>query len=251
MNLDTKPKIKCTEIRDTLEGLDRNEVYFHSSNWAKTLLPFWEKAIAEIAERTGFYKEKAPKYLGIAANAFELMDGWRSGNIKLVKARRSEIDSTISYIRNGAMLTNVSDLAFAPICRNAASALRSCLQLSSGSYSDTQLATVVSQQIYAIAAVKSLFPVDDSNLIGYLPRNATIHGGNDPKDLDNYHLMFEIAAERLDLSEHVKAMNDEAYLIWQNFNQPFAWEIPEMIWTEKTDSLSTQLYYENRAAFYR
>lgn len=250
MNAATAPIIKCTEIRDILASRDSNEVYFDFSNWAKTLLPFWEKAILQIAENTGFYQEKNTWYLDIAKNSFELMDGWRSGNVKIVKIRRSEIDGSISYMRNGAVLTNVSSLVFSPICRNAASALRACLNLASGSYSDEQLPGVVAQQIYCLAAVRTLFPVEDSNLIGYLPHNVTIHGGNDPKDLDNYHLMFQIAAERLDLSVQVKAMNEEAAMIWKDFKQPSAWEIPDLIWTEKTDSLSTQLYYANRAAFY-
>lgn len=244
------PIIKCTEIRSTLASRDLNEVYFHFSNWVRTLIPFWEKAIVQIAENTGFYKEKAVMYQEVIVSSFELMDGWRSGQVKMVKARRREIDSAISYMRNGAMLSAVSDIAYAPVCRNAASALRACLSLASGSYSDVQLPGVVAQEIYSIAAVKTLFPVDDSNLIGYLPANMTIHGGDDPNTLDNYHVMFEIAAEHLDLSAQVRAMNAEAALIWNNFESPAAWIIPDAIWTEKTDALSSKLYYENQAAFF-
>lgn len=245
----TAPKIKCTEIRDTLAVRDRDETYFYFSAWVKTLLPFWKKAIVQIAEQTGFFKHKSTQHLNVAQAAFELMDGWRSGEVKMVKARRSEIDSSISYIRNGAMLSAISDIAYAPICRNAASALRACLNLAAGSYSDEQLPGVIAQQIYSIAAVKTLFPVDDSNLIGYLPGKVTIHGGNNPKDLDNYHLMFQLAAKQLDISEQVKAMNEEAAIIWQDFKSPTGWNIPDLIWTEKTDALSNKLYYANKTAF--
>jgi len=250
MSAGTEPRIRCTEIRDALASSDGNEVYFNFSGWAKTLAPFWERAIVKIAEKTGFYQQKVPKYLDVARSSFELMDGWRSDKVKKVKARRSEIDSAISYIRNGAALTGVSDLAFSPICRNAASALRACLNLASGSYSDAQLPGVVAQEIYSIAAVKTLFPVDDSNLIGYLPSNVTIHGGNNPNDLDNYHLMFQLAAEQLDLSLQVEAMNNEAEMIWINFESPMPWIIPDAIWTEKTDGLSHKLYCANMAAFH-
>jgi hypothetical protein len=249
MSEDTAAIIKCTEIRASLASRDGNEVYFHFSNWVKTLLPFWLQAIDQIAEDTHFYQEKASKHAEVAKSAFALMDGWRSGQVKLVKARRSEIDSAISYIRNGAALSAVSDIAFAPVCRNAASALRACLGLASGSYADAQLPGVVAQQIYAIAAVKTLFPVEDSDLIGYLPRTVTIHGSNDPNDLDNYHLMFQLAAERLDLAMQVKAMNEEAALIWSSFESPIPWVVPEAVWTEKTDALSSKLYYANKAAF--
>ncbi len=250
MSEDTAPIIKCTEIRDSLASRDCNEVYLHFSNWVKTLLPFWLKAIDQIAENTHFYQEKAVKHGEVAKSSFVLMDGWRSGQVKMIKTRRSEIDSAISYIRNGAALSAVSDIAYAPVCRNAASALRACLSLASGSYSDGQLPGVVAQQIYSIAAVKTLFPVEDSDLIGYLPRTVTVHGGNDPNDLDNYHLMFQIAAERLDLSMQVKAMNEEAALIWNSFQSPMPWVIPEAVWTEKTDALSSKLYYTNKAAFF-
>jgi hypothetical protein len=250
MNGHTKPIIKCTEIRDILREKDSDEVYFHYSNWAKTLVPFWQNAILQIAEQTAFNQKNVPKHLAVSKSAFELMDAWRSGSIKIVKTRRSEIDSAISYMRNGALVGNVSALVFSPICRNAAGALRGCLQLASGSYSNEQLSTVVAQNIYSIAAVRTLFPVEDSNLISYLPANVTIHGSNNPDDLDNYHLMFEIAAARLDLSQQVISMNKEAAIIWQNFEQPAEWEIPAMIWTEKSDSLSSKLYYTNMAQFH-
>lgn len=250
MSEGTAPIIKCTEIRNSLASRDGNEVYFHFSNWVKTLLPFWLKAIDQIAENTHFYQQKAIKHAEVANSSFALMDGWRSGQVTKVKARRSEIDSAISYIRNGAALSAVSDIAYAPISRNAASALRACLGLGWGSYSDAQLPGVVAQQIYTIAAVKTLLPVEDADLIGYLPQAVTIHGGNDPNELDNYHLMFQIAAERLNLSRQVKAMNDEAALIWNNFESLIPWVIPEVVWSEKTDALSSKLYYANRAAFF-
>ncbi len=250
MGEDTEPIIKCTEIRNSLTSRECNEVYFHFSNWAKTLVEFWQKAINQIAENTHFYQEKAKKYEEVARLSFVLMDDWRSGQVKMVKTRRSEIDSAISYIRNGAALGAVADIAYAPVCRNAASALRTCLNLASRSYSDAQLPGVVAQEIYSIAAVKTLFPVEHANLIGYLPKNVTIHGGNDPNDLDNYHLMFQIAAEKLDLLMQVKAMNEEAALIWNNFESPTAWSIPDEIWTDKTNALSSKLYYANKAAFF-
>lgn len=246
----TQPLVKCTEIRDQLASKDPDEVYFQYSKWTKTLSFFWEKAILEIAERSGFNQQNVAKHLEVSKTAFEWMDSWRSGQTKIVKTRRKEIDSAISYIRNGALIKNISDQVFSPVCRNAASALRGCLQLASESYSNTQLPTVVAQEIYSIAAVRTLFPIDTSNLISYLPRMVTIHGGNNPDDLDNYHLMFAIAAENMDIGPQVAAMNREAAGIWKNFGQAADWEIPHFIWTETTDSLSAKLYYSNMASFY-
>ena len=133
MIANTQPIIKCTAIRDHLALQDPDNAYFQYSKWAKTLLVFWERAISVISERSGFNQQNLAKHLEVSKNAFELMDSWRSGETKIVKTRRREIDSAISYIRNGALTKNVSDQVFSPVCRNATSALRACLQLASGS----------------------------------------------------------------------------------------------------------------------
>ena len=65
----------------------------------------------------------------------------------LQKARRREIDSVISFIRNAALTTKVSKYAFAPVCRNLAGILHGALYISIFGYSDEQLPEVLAHDI--------------------------------------------------------------------------------------------------------
>ena len=142
MNIDI---IKCTQIRDALRNKREEIIWEIYPAWAKTLVPFWIRAIERIAELIDFAPEKAAKHIAVAKNAFERMDDWHYKRIKYVKARRSEIDSAISFIRNHALDTAVAPYLFAPISRNAAGVLRGYLWLSTY---DTPSAWAIPESIW-------------------------------------------------------------------------------------------------------
>src|SRR5262245_22662235 len=141
---------------------------------ARTLQPFWVGAVEVFAARTSLPDDKRDSYLSIIGGAFDRMDQWRRETARYVKARRNEIDSAISYLRNKAIETPNRRLRFAPSARNAAGTLRVCLYVSARGYDDTQLPELVGGAVYDLAAVRTLFPFDFGNLMGFHP------GHNDP-----------------------------------------------------------------------
>ncbi len=248
MEKDLAPKIKISEIRGSLTNMPLDEIWSKYILWVETLQYFWERTVIEFIDLIEADCEKKEKFLAIIRSSFEYMGNWRFKRIRYVKARRNEIDSTISYIRNTALRNNISDMLVAPIARNVASVLRTCLHISTHSYNDEQIPTLIAQDIYEIAACRTFFPIDLSNLVSFLPDNMTIHaeGGN----ADNFHLMLETAAKTLGIEEALVTLNNEAYKIWKAFDVPFEWNIPEDIWRLKTDGMSIDLYYANTRDFY-
>ena len=142
-NNEIKTMIKLTEIRTAFEKEKPNNLFLQYFEWVKTLIPFWRQAVTRIAELNGTAEEKRDKHLRVIDNSLELMYSWRFKKIKYVNLRRKEIDSAISFIRNGAITTKVSNYAFAPVCRNLAGILRGFLYISTFGYSDEQLPTVL------------------------------------------------------------------------------------------------------------
>ena len=112
-------------MRATFEKEEPDALYLSYLGWVKTLVPFWRQAAARIAELSGTADEKREKHLRSIDNSLQLMQAWRFKKIKYVQARRKEIDSAISFIRNGALTQQACRYAFAPVCRNLASILRS------------------------------------------------------------------------------------------------------------------------------
>lgn len=244
-----EPIVKCTEIRDSLRKKKQDEVWSIHLEWIKTLYPFWEKAIERIVELTGFDKVKAEKHLRVAENAFSFMDDWYFKRIKYVKARRNEIDSAISFIRNHALDNSVAKYWFAPICRNASGFLRSGLWLSTYDNPNDYVITSIAQQVYVMAEIRVCLHYDSDDFVFCLPRGESIHTDN-PADFDNLHIMYSHAAKSFDLEEEIETMNKYAAKLWANWETPEEWKIPEDIWTKEIGNLSKQLYYSNMSAFY-
>jgi hypothetical protein len=192
MEIDLKPKIILSEIRDALSQKPMDDIWNSYLLWVKTLPPFWERATIEFADLAGDSEERKEKLLKSVFGSFEYMDDWRFQRIKHVKARRDEIDSAISYIRNSALKNVISDRLAAPVARNLASVLRGCLHIATNGYRDEQMPGVIAQDIYGIAACRIFLPYDKSDFVRFIPSDLSIHaiGG----DLDNYHIMLESAA---------------------------------------------------------
>jgi hypothetical protein len=134
----------------------------------RTLLPFWQQTTRIFAERLAV-PEKGEFHLKVIADAFGKMDDWRFRRIPYIKARRKEIDSAISFMRNKAIVKPIYHLRIAPVARNAAGALRMLLTTSCRGYNDEQLPQVIAGALYDIAAVRVLFPFDIGTLTCFHP----------------------------------------------------------------------------------
>ena len=240
--------IKLTQMRAAFEKEEPNALYLSYLGWVQTLIPFWKQAAARIAELSGTTDEKRDKHLRSIDNSLQLLQAWRFKKIKYVQARRKEIDSVISFIRNGALTQHACRYAFAPVCRNLASILRSFLYVSTFGYSDEQLPTVFAQKIYGIALCHTLFPFDTSDFVYYLPREKSIHT-DDPADLDNWHLMMSEACKALNIAELTKEVNNRACKIYENYKTPFEWKYDEGIWNLEFENVSKRLHYAGLRAF--
>ncbi|MGP1459126.1 MAG: hypothetical protein ACTTKL_07435 [Treponema sp.] len=242
--------VKLTKMRAVFKKEKPDDLFLQYFEWVKTLIPFWRQAVMRIAELNGTAEEKRDKHLYVIDNSLELMYAWRFKKIKYVQARRREIDSAISFIWNGAITTKVSKYAFAPVCRNLAGILRGFLYVSTFGYDDKQLPTLIAQDIYEIALCHTLFPFDTSDFVYYLPRRKSIHTRN-PADLDNWHLMMDLAGKDLGISALVERMNECAEEIWTNYKTPFEWKYDESIWTLEFENVSQKLHYAAERAFHK
>ena len=240
--------IKLTQMRAAFEKEEPDALYLNYLGWVKTLIPFWKQAAVRIAELSSTADEKRDKHLRAIDNSLQLMQAWRFKKIKYVQARRKEIDSAISFMRNGALTQQVSRYAFAPVCRNLASILRSFLYVSTFGYSNKQLPTVFAQDIYGIALCHTLFPFDTGDFVYYLPREKSIHT-DDPADLDNWYLMMSEAGKALNIAELTKKVNEQARKIYENRKTPFEWKYDEGIWNLEFENVSKKLHYAGLRAF--
>ena len=240
--------IKLTQMRAAFEKEEPDALYLSYLGWVKTLIPFWRQAAARIAELNGTADEKRDKHLRVIDNSLQLLQAWRFKKMKYVQARRKEIDSAISFIRNGALTQQACRYAFAPVCRNLAGILRSFLYVSTFGYSDEQLPTVFAQKIYGIALCHTLFPFDTGDFVYYLPREKSIHT-QDLADLDNWHLMMSEAGKALNIAELTKEVDNQARKIYENYKTPFEWKYDEGVWDLEFENVSKRLHYAGLRAF--
>lgn len=231
------------EVRDALRKEEPNELFNLHHAWVSTLIPFWRQAVIRIAELTDTPTDRRDKHLRVIEQSMTLMSAWRFKQITYIKARRREIDSAISFIRNAALLTKVSKYAFAPVCRNLAGILRGALYISTFGYSDEQVPGVLAHHIYDLATCHTLFPFDTSDFVCFLS------GEGSPGE--NWHIMMDRAGEVLDIRPLIEAVDQQASLIWDSYSAPFAWGYDEAVWTREIPPLSKDLHYIAQRAFYQ
>jgi hypothetical protein len=231
------------EVRDVLRKEEPNELFKLHHAWVSTLIPFWRQAVIRIAELTDTPTDRRDKHLRVIEQSMTLMSAWRFKQITYVKARRREIDSAISFIRNAALTTKVSKYAFAPVCRNLAGILRGALYISTFGYSDEQVPEVLAHHIYDLATCHTLFPFDTSDFVCFLS------GEGSPGE--NWHIMMDRAGEVLDIRPLIEAVDQQASLIWDSYSAPFAWGYDEAVWTREIPPLSKDLHYIAQRAFYQ
>lgn len=231
------------EVRDVLRKEDPNELFKLHHAWVGTLIPFWRQAVIRIAELTDTPTDRRDKHLRVIEQSMTLMSAWRFKQITYIKARRREIDSAISFIRNAALTTKVSKYAFAPVCRNLAGILRGALYISTFGYSDEQVPGVLAHHIYDLATCHTLFPFDTSDFVCFLSGEGTPG--------ENWHIMMDRAGEVLDIRPLIEAVDQQASLIWNSYSAPFAWGYDEEVWTREVPPLSKDLYYISLRAFHQ
>jgi hypothetical protein len=210
----------------------------------RTLQPFWANAVSAFAARTALPNDKRDRYLGVIGGAFDQMDQWRRGTAKYVKARRNDIDGAISYLRNKAIEAPNRRLRFAPAARNAAGALRVCLTVSVHSYNDTQLADIVAGVVFDLAAVRTLFPFDFGNLMGF-------HPGHDGSSEDPFAVTLQRAGRAMGIAAAVDSLLAEVDRIWEAFGTPSLLEFSEHYWTAEGDDADARLRSAAIVAFHR
>jgi hypothetical protein len=210
----------------------------------RTLQPFWEQTTRVFADRLAL-PGKGELHLTVIADAFGKMDDWRLGRIPYIKARRKEIDSAISFMRNKAIVKPVCGLRIAPAARNASAALRGLLTTSCHGYRDEQLPIIISGALYDIAAVRVLFPFDFSALTSFHLGHST------QSDLDPFVEMLQRAGKEIGIEQSVQALFSEVATIWNFVDDPRTFELPAAVWNEETDGLSAQLHYASVAAFHK
>lgn len=177
------------------------------------------------------------------------MDDWWNGRTKLVKARRNEIDSAISFVRNTALRSELRFMQQAPVARHVASALRQCLNVATGSYERTQVPEITAGLVYTWAACRTLFPGDPAVLLQHVPAQ-NLEPGNGPEAFDNHHLLFGEPADLFDLRREADAVHAEVRTIWASFDRPLAWVLPDDLWSRHYDGRYHAMYYDELQAFH-
>jgi hypothetical protein len=211
-------------MRVALAGRPVEEVWPAVFGWTVELGPFWLAAIDHFAAATALPAARHDRYRAAAGAAFERMDDWWHGRVKLVKARRAEIDSAISFIRNTALDGRVRDLPAAPVARHVASGLRACLHLAAGSYTREQLPSVTAGLVYTWAECRTLFPGDSAALLQHVPADQL-------DGFDQHQRLYGAPADRFGLRAEADAVCAEARRIWAGFDRPLRWDLPEGLWT--------------------
>jgi hypothetical protein len=234
--------VTCTEIGSALASWPPDRLWHVFLGHGRTLQPFWSRATNVFAERLQLAAEKRDRHLGVVASAFDRMDDWRSKRVKYVRARRDEIDSAISFIRNRALDRAIASLRFAPAARNAAGALRSLLTTACHGYRDDQMPELVAAMLYGLAAVRTLFPISFDTLFGF---NFPNQPGLDPL-ADRLH----VAANAWGLGAEVSALTDDVARLWADIGSPRPWELPESVWSEEADALDARAHFAAVKAFH-
>ena len=239
-------------MRRALTERPPEDVWRAVLGWTSTLGPFWLEAIRRFAPVAGLPDEKRDRHLAAAGGAFERMDGWWSGRTKLVKARRNEIDSAISFVWTTALRTELRGLVQAPVARHVGPALRQCLSVSAGGYGPDQLASVAAGLVYTWAECRTLFPGDSSVLLQHVPREELAGGPGPagPDFADEHHRLYGAPADRFGLREAADRVCAEAHWIWERFDEPAPWDLPADLWSRRDGGIYHDMHFGEQRAFH-
>ena len=249
-NYSLTPKIKCSEIKNKFKEMDLNEVWSLYLPWVETVTPLWIGIIEKFGEITGISDEKLDFHKNVVKNAFTFMDNWWYNRIDLVKARKKEIDSAISFIFTNAKKDEISNYLLSPVAINLTGLLRTTLTISTNGYKQEDIPLLLAKNIYDLGEVKSFFPIETTNFIPLLPKGKGLDGSSLDYSEDNYHLMMKSGALKYKLENELRILNQEVEKIWTSFKIPQIMDLPTDIWERKTEGLSMRLYKQNLDDFH-
>ena len=63
--------------------------------------------------------------------------------------------------------------------------------------------------------------------------------------------MMDRAGEALGILPLIKAVDQQARLIWESYSAPFAWVYDEDVWTREIPNLFKELHYIAQRAFHQ
>ncbi len=173
------------------------------------------------------------------------MDDWRTKRVKYVRARRDEIDSAISFLRNRALDRSIATLRIAPVARNAAGALRGLLYIACNDYREDQLAELTAGNLFDLASVRTLFPFDFGTLASFN------RGINEQPGLDPFVESLKRAGSELHIEQEVSALMAEVAKLWVDVENPPKWELPEPVWAEEIGPVNAKAHFTAVKAFHR
>jgi hypothetical protein len=244
------PEITISEMKKELTNQTIENIWKNYIDWIKTFKPLCIKLIEYFSKEINYSQTKKEKHITVIQNAFEYINSWKLEKHKIVKTRKNEIDSAISFVRNKAIIKKFSKSLISPLSRNLAGLLRTCLHISVNNYKNEQIPFLTARAIFDIAACRSFFPVDINNLIQFLPKGKSLIDTTQNDNCDNYHLMLEISAGKLGLKNELTSLNSEAVNIWNSFDKPKQMNIPDDLFSIQTNGLSNRLYYLGLKNFY-
>ncbi len=199
----------CRAIAASLATWDVPRLWRAFLGNVRVLEPFWTAVTRVFADSTGLPDPKGHKREAVIASAFGSIDDWRNSRTRVVKARRNEIDSAISFLRNTALNARVRELRVSPAARNAAGPLRLLLATGCRSYADHQIPELLAGALIDIAAVRTLFPFDLSDLVSFHP------GHGLPPPADPMVIMLRAAGCHLGVTPAVDALLDAVSTAWR------------------------------------
>lgn len=243
--------MKLSELKKEVESLSYDEIFFLQINQMNAYLPLFERFINTFSDKTKIDENKRAKYLKPLPMILEYMDSWHFQKIKYVKARRNEIESSISFIRNSALDKRVSSLRIAGVARNLASYLRSTMRVCGQEYKPSfeQLSTSFVRATFNLSVVTELFPIDATNIF-YIYLEDFKPSRSEIESVDSAQIMFELVSNKYGFSEEVDKINETLKNIWTQRESLRIYEPDESAWCEDWGDVNNSLHYSFQRAFH-
>lgn len=248
--------VKLSQIEASLKAMDDTRRWETYIGWLRGFEPFIDKAILEMAAHAGSSSPKIATHRETMAACFTLLDDWYHGRKPPVKARRKEIDSAISFLRNTALQAGVRTMPGAACVRNLAGVLRSAVYLSIHDYQQKDYPSVMTNSFFNMAATRSAFPADTSDFVQFLRPDENIvavmlNGRPIKANIDNLQVMAKRGCERLGIPEVYERLQAEIQHMQANLSTPTPWQPPDNLWRIKESSILSDIHYKALHDFLR
>jgi len=243
--------MKLSDLRKEIDLLSQDEIYQLQYKQMEAYLPLFSKFIEEFLNRSNADEKKRERYRKPLPTLLEFMDSWYFQRIKYVKARRNEIENSISFIRNTALNKCVSDLRVAGVARNFASYLRGTMRICDQTYKLThqQHCDLYVRSTFELAFVKELFPIDTTNLF-YLYLEDFNPTQEEIDDFDRPQVMLNLLSKKYGFDKEVLQINKSFEDLWIKRDSIDKFVPDKIIWNQSIGSVSAQLHYGYQAAFH-